>query len=214
VCELPQDAHPKEAAINILIYGSAYMTALAEQSLMLAGHTVMGHVPCANPSFRGKMLSPVVPAEYVHTVPYDIALSVFYDRRVERLDAAYNIHPGLLPRWGGCDILYHTIRLGARQQGLTLHKMVYQFDRGPIISRITYPVFEGDRPVNLYKRIYDILPGFVVSCVPLLLSIPEFPPAPTNVRYFRRGQNVDPTLFRTYGDEIRRWIASRHELQS
>jgi methionyl-tRNA formyltransferase len=209
VCELPQDAHPKEAAINILIYGSAYMTALAEQSLMLAGHTVMGHVPCANPSFRGKMLSPVVPAEYVHTVPYDIALSVFYDRRVERLDAAYNIHPGLLPRWGGCDILYHTVRLGARQQGLTLHKMVRQFDRGPIISRITYPVFEGDRPLDLYKRICDILPGFVVSSMPLLLGIPDFPPAPSHVRYFRRGLIDDRDLFFQYGQEIKKWVEAQ-----
>lgn len=194
--------------MNILLYGSSFPTEVAERALIAAGHNVMYHVPCVDPAFPGLMTSPSIRAEYVHSVFYDIALSVFYDRKVTRLDAAYNIHPGLLPRWAGCNILYHTVLERVRQQGLTLHKMTHDFDRGPIISRVTYPVFSGDKVVDLYSRMLDILPGFVVSSVDLLSKLPRIPNYPfKNFRYYRRENIPNPEVYAQAGYDIRDLIA-------
>ena len=84
---------------------------------------------------------------------------------------AYNVHTGLLPLWGGSDILYHTLKNKALEQGLTFHKMTERFDYGPILSKITYPVFPQDTILDLYERVTLICPYFVASSIKLLQSI-------------------------------------------
>jgi len=103
--------------------------------------------------------------------PHDIKLSIQYHKKIFDYKNAFNIHTGLLPGWGGGDILYHTIKNGEREQGITFHKMTDKFDYGPIISKITYPVFEGDSVVDLYERVTNIVPSFVRSSLKLLESI-------------------------------------------
>ena len=138
--------------MRILLLGSTVLSAAVEAALP----EVVGHVPSVKPAFPGRMRSPVVP----ETTPHDIKLSVQFDRKVVDIGNAYNLHTGLLPHYGGVDILHHTLENGDRQQGLTFHAMSDRFDAGPIISTITYPVLRADGVVELYQRMLAIAPTF------------------------------------------------------
>ena len=49
--------------------------------------------------------------------------------------------------------------------------MTCDYDYGPIISKITYPVFDDDKVVDLYEKIINITPGFVMTSLALLDNI-------------------------------------------
>jgi hypothetical protein len=196
-------------ALKILLYGSSYLTERCEKALLTRGHIIVGHVPCHSPSFPGQMRSAPVSEDE----PHDIRLSILYDRLIKKIDNGYNVHPGLLPRWAGCDILYHTITEGARVQGITFHRLDKDFDSGPIIRRASYPVHPRDTIADLYKQLTYRMPRFVVQCIDMLEV--DF------ARYYKRGAGIDrPDIYAQAGEDIRQFILEQrkeeetHELQS
>jgi methionyl-tRNA formyltransferase len=144
--------------MKVLIYGSTLLSAIVERHLKKAGFTVVGHVP-SNATFPGKMLSPV--GEF----PHDIKLSVQYDKKLPADGKTYNIHTGLLPEYGGCNILSHTILNGEIEQGLTFHKVSDTFDAGEVILKLTYPVMCDDTVSDLYKKMLKLAGPFSVLCM-------------------------------------------------
>jgi len=185
---------------KIIILGSSYLTELVVERLK-EDYWLIGHIPSKNPTVPGKILLPELDSL---DVDHDIKLSIQYDQKLKNIDRAYNVHTGLLPDYGGCDILSHTIANGDREQGITFHKMVEEFDAGPIISKITYPVFEGDTPLDLYKRLACIVPDFVHSSLKLLhrmsaaqvASCYSYPP-----RMYRRGKFDLDDHFKRFRDD-------------
>ena len=170
---------------KILIYGSSELT--RDTVALLKDHyDLVGHIPSVNPVISGTVDLPVVD----ESVDHDIKLSLQYNRRITNTDNAYNVHTGLLPLWGGTDILYHTLKEFTLEQGVTFHKMSNFFDYGPIISKVSYPVLQGDDMVNLYDRLHSIFPAFTLASLNLLKSLsasevdklPQFKP-----RVFKRG---------------------------
>lgn len=157
---------------KILIYGSAHLTQEA-CDLLKNYYDLVGHIPSVNPVISGKIDLPVVD----ETVEHDIKLSLQYNRQIMNIENAYNVHTGLLPYWGGVDILYHTIKKkrwsSFFEQGLTFHKMTEKFDYGSIISKVTYPVCEMDNMIDLYERITQCFPSFVLGSLKLLESLNE-----------------------------------------
>lgn len=151
--------------MRIIIFGSTFISALVEKELM-KNHDVIGHVPSINPTFPGKMTSPWVEENFL----CDMKISIQYNRKMPVTENSYNMHTGLLPLYGGCDIIYHTLENNEKEQGLTFHKITDKFDEGEIISKITYPVFKDDSALDLYKRICSIAPRFVSTAIELLKS--------------------------------------------
>lgn len=156
--------------INILIYGSTFLTGKVCAHLIEKEKHIhlVGYIPnTKEPTVPG-----VMPIDKTsETVPHDIKISIQYDAKIVAIENSYNVHTGLLPLWGGSDILYHTLKRKARMQGLTFHKMSERFDYGPIVSKITYPVFPEDTILDLYERLALICPYFVASSIRLLQSI-------------------------------------------
>jgi len=194
--------------MKILLYGDSYVSELVERVLM-QHHEVIGYVPCKAPAFPGQMQSPKLwPPSELGSDSYDLALSVFYDRKVGRLSNAYNLHPGLLPRWGGCNILYHTIVEKAREQGLTFHKMTEEFDAGPIVTKATYPVYEHDFIWNLYTRVCALAPGVALAGIDLAshgIWTDSIPPS----YYPRSLPMARPGLYLDARTDIEAWIRSQ-----
>lgn len=152
--------------MRILIMGSTLLTELTVEYIKNE-YDLVGHIPSVNPTVRGNVKLPVVD----FSVDCDIKLSIQYDKIIKNPIDCYNVHTGLLPEYGGCNILSHTLANNAREQGLTFHKMTDELDYGPIISKITYPVFDGDRVSDLYERQLQVAPSFVLSSLKLLQSI-------------------------------------------
>lgn len=159
--------------MRILIYGSTYLAQLCcERIERDTDHILVGYVPNRKrPTVVGKMSIPAVGLEAASSTRHDVALSIQFDDRIIGERHAFNVHTGLLPEWGGVDILYHTLKQGAYEQGATFHAVTSQFDQGPIISHISYPVLPGDTIVILYQRLAAILPAFVVSSLRLVQMI-------------------------------------------
>jgi len=150
--------------MRILIYGSTYLTELCVNQLQKDGYNLVGYIPSTNPTFQGKINLPKVE----ETIEHDIKLSIQYDKKLITVKDAYNLHTGLLPEYGGCSILYHTIKNKETEQGLTLHKITENFDEGAIISKITYPVLPTDKVSDLYMRMCTVAPKFLSNALQII----------------------------------------------
>lgn len=92
-----------------------------------------------------------------------IALAGYLKRVPPAVVAAYrnrivNIHPALLPRFGGAGMYglrVHeaVIASGERVSGATVHYVDEEYDRGPIVLQKTVPVLPGDTPESLAARV-------------------------------------------------------------
>jgi phosphoribosylglycinamide formyltransferase 1 len=64
-----------------------------------------------------------------------------------------NIHPALLPSFKGLDTHDRAIAAGVKIHGATVHFVVAEMDSGPIIAQGAVPVFDGDTPETLGRRV-------------------------------------------------------------
>lgn len=70
-----------------------------------------------------------------------------------------NIHPALLPKYGGKGFWGHHVHeavlaAGERESGCTVHVADHQYDRGPILHQARVPVLPGDTPDALAERVF------------------------------------------------------------
>ena len=70
-----------------------------------------------------------------------------------------NIHPGLLPRFGGPGMYgmhVHRAVLAAGEacSGATVHLVDGEYDHGQVLGHLSVPVLPGDTPEDLQRRVY------------------------------------------------------------
>ena len=69
-----------------------------------------------------------------------------------------NIHPALLPRFGGKGFYGHRVHeavlaAGATESGCTVHLVDNEYDHGPIVGQSRVPVRPDDTPESLAERV-------------------------------------------------------------
>ncbi|MBY0492295.1 MAG: phosphoribosylglycinamide formyltransferase [Gemmatimonadaceae bacterium] len=104
----------------------------------------------------------LVLAGYLKLVPAAV-VSAFRGRLL-------NVHPALLPAFGGPGMYgqrIHTAVLahGALITGVTVHFVDEEFDRGPIIAQWPVPVLPGDTPDTLGARVLRVEHRLFPLCV-------------------------------------------------
>ena len=135
------------------------------------------------------LTDPADPAEVVRAVG-DAGLVVLagYLKRVPPAAVArfrwrvINIHPALLPAFGG-DGMYGrrvheaVLASGAALSGATVHYVDEEYDRGPILAQWPVPVHADDTPDSLAARVLEVehrlLPAAVLALA--RLGVPERP---------------------------------------
>jgi phosphoribosylglycinamide formyltransferase 1 len=70
-----------------------------------------------------------------------------------------NIHPALLPKFGGQGMYGHHVHeavlaSGDAESGCTVHIADYEYDRGPILVQKRVPVLPHDTPESLADRVF------------------------------------------------------------
>ncbi len=75
-------------------------------------------------------------------------------------DRVMNIHPALLPSFGGRGMWGHHVHAavlaaGCKVSGCTVHFCDHQYDTGPIIVQRCVEVLEGDTPDTLAARVFE-----------------------------------------------------------
>ena len=71
-----------------------------------------------------------------------------------------NIHPGLLPAFGGpgmwgMHVHRAVLASGAAESGCTVHLVDNLYDHGRILAQARVPVLAGDTPEELQRRVYE-----------------------------------------------------------
>jgi phosphoribosylglycinamide formyltransferase-1 len=79
-----------------------------------------------------------------------------------------NIHPGLLPRYGGQGMYGRhvheaVIAAGEKRSGITIHVVDEHYDHGPVVAQREVPLEAGDTPERLAQRIQAQEPEFFVE---------------------------------------------------
>jgi phosphoribosylglycinamide formyltransferase-1 len=106
----------------------------------------------------------VVLAGYLKLVPATVVAA--YDGRM------LNIHPALLPSFGGKGMYGQRVHeavlaSGATVSGPTVHLVTAEYDRGPIVAQWPVPVQHDDTPTTLRDRVlateHQILPAVVLA---------------------------------------------------
>ena len=92
-------------------------------------------------------------AGYLKLIPVEVIRR--YDGRI------LNIHPALLPAFGGKGMYGHhvheaVIASGATESGATVHWVTEEYDRGAIIAQRKVPVLPNDTPDALAARVLDV----------------------------------------------------------
>lgn len=72
-----------------------------------------------------------------------------------------NIHPALLPKYGGKGMYGQyvheaVLQAGDVESGITIHYVDEQYDNGDVIFQTACPVLEGDTPETIAQRIHQL----------------------------------------------------------
>jgi phosphoribosylglycinamide formyltransferase-1 len=106
----------------------------------------------------------VVLAGYVKLVPASVIAA--YRGRI------INIHPALLPDFGGkgmygSRVHQAVLASGVRETGATVHLVDEVYDRGTVLAQARVPVLPGDTPERLAERVLEVehrlLPAVVLA---------------------------------------------------
>lgn len=102
---------------------------------------------------QGQGIDLVVLAGFLRLIP--AALVAAFPQRI------VNIHPALLPKYGGKGMYGHhvhqaVIAAGEKESGITIHYVNDRFDEGEHIAQFTCPVLPDDTPETLAERIHGL----------------------------------------------------------
>jgi len=95
----------------------------------------------------------IVLAGYMRKVPPEV-ISAFKNRVI-------NIHPALLPSFGGKGMYGHhvheaVLEYGCKVTGVTVHIVDEVYDHGPVVAQRCVPVEEGDTAEQLAARVLKV----------------------------------------------------------
>ena len=86
-----------------------------------------------------------------------------------------NIHPALLPKFGGkgfygMNVHKAVLESGDKESGCTVHFVNEEYDKGPIISQAKVPVHSSDTPGILAKRVLEAEHKLLPSVIKKLIN--------------------------------------------
>jgi phosphoribosylglycinamide formyltransferase 1 len=114
-------------------------------------------------SFTEKTFSEAVTAE-LDKYPLDLVIMAGFIRRYlfpkKYEGRILNIHPALLPEFGGKGYYGHAVheavlKSGAKESGCTVHFADLQYDHGAHVLQKRVPVLPGDTPELLAERVFQ-----------------------------------------------------------
>src|SRR6266566_3528801 len=123
--------------------------------------------------------------DLLHRYRIDLVVLAGYLKRIpprvirEYAGRIMNIHPALLPAFGGegmygARVHEAVIASGARESGVTVHLVDNEYDRGPIVAQWRVPVDASDTPESLAARVLaveHIVYPRVVEMLALLINV-------------------------------------------
>ena len=152
-----QSALGASAAARVVLVASDHVNAGALTRARDAGITALSLDRTARTTGLAAILAAhrielLVLAGYLRLVPADVV--AHYRGRL------LNVHPALLPAFGGAGMFGHhvheaVISSGARLTGPTIHFVEERYDEGPVIAQTAVAVRPGDTADTLAQRVLE-----------------------------------------------------------
>lgn len=149
------------ARVELVVASRAGIGALARAERSGIAFVVLDAKEIGAEALAGRMLAEleahridiVVLAGWLQLVPAEV-VARFHDRML-------NIHPALLPAFGGkgmygMRVHQAVIASGVRVSGATVHRVSDRYDEGRIVAQWPVPVLEGDTPERLAARVLAV----------------------------------------------------------
>ena len=85
-----------------------------------------------------------------------------------------NIHPALLPKYGGqgmygMNVHRAVVEHGEKESGITIHVVDEEYDRGPVVFQKACPVEPQDSPEDVQQKVqqleYRYFPQIIENCI-------------------------------------------------
>lgn len=124
-----------------------------------------------NGSFLSKLVAEktdfVVLAGFLLKIPDDM-LAVFPDKIV-------NIHPSLLPKYGGrgmygMKVHEAVVAAGEKESGITIHTIDDHYDEGSVVFQATVPVLPTDSPDEVAHKVHELEYKYFPSVIEDMIS--------------------------------------------
>ncbi len=122
-------------------------------TLSLQGHAKIDHARCILEFLKEQSADFIALAGYMKLVPPEVVAAFPH--------SIVNIHPALLPAFGGKGMYGHhvheaVLEAGETVSGATVHLVDEEFDHGPIVMQRRVPVLEDDSPETLSERVLEV----------------------------------------------------------
>lgn len=173
------------AAIHCYQWDIRINSVIADRACAGKQHAIAAHIPF---HFVDRKLDKTTFAEQlIATVPPETELivlagflSIIPPSLLHHFPRIINIHPSLLPKFGGAGMYglkvhQAVIAAGERESGCTVHWVNQEIDGGAILAQNRVSVFPDDTPEQLQQRIlayeHQLLPATVAR---LCAQLPPF----------------------------------------
>ena len=112
----------------------------------------------------------VVLAGYMKRIPPSVVRE-FHGRII-------NVHPGLLPEFGGAGMYgarvhQAVLASGSRTTGVTVHLVDDEFDHGPVVAQWRVKVNEDDTPETLAARVLEVEHAIYPRAVEMIAALTQ-----------------------------------------
>jgi len=113
------------------------------------------------------MLAPLRPELIISTVfPWRIPQDVIDLPAL----GAINVHPSLLPRYRGTMTPNWTFLNGEHTSGLTVHRMVADFDAGPVLAQMSLEITDEDELSSYMQRLFAHAPSLIEAALTRVIA--------------------------------------------
>ena len=170
------------ARVELVVASRAGVGALARAERSGVASVVLDAREIGADALAGRMLAEleahrvdiVVLAGWLQLVPAEV-VARYHGRML-------NIHPALLPAFGGkgmygMRVHQAVIESGVRVSGATVHRVSDRYDEGRIVAQWPVPVLDGDTPERLAARVLAVEHRILPLAVEALARGDETPPA-------------------------------------
>ena len=101
-------------------------------------------------------------------------------------DAAFNVHPSLLPHFRGPNPWYWVLFHGEKETGISIHKLTDSFDAGDVVASLSFPLHPLETQLSHQIQTYNHIPALLESFYPALISKNIIGKKQKEGRYFRK----------------------------
>jgi len=119
------------------------------------------------PVYQPETLRPVESAEAILEIAPDVLIVVAYGELLRKHvlqltpHGCLNVHPSLLPAYRGASPIPAAILNGDPTTGVSIMRLVWKLDAGPILAQQQLDVIDGDTSGTLSKRLAQLAAGML-----------------------------------------------------